>query len=133
MGLDYKTTDQANRKAQRKIFSAILDECESATDRKIISIHSRKAEPDVISELKSVKNSRIILHWYSGSLRDLDKALAMGCYFSINHAMIKSSHGMKIIDSIPMNRILIESDAPFTQGLYNTYDVLFMEDVYIFN
>ena len=61
VGLDYKTTDQANRKTQRKVFNAILNECESAPDRKIISIHSRKAESVVISELKNVKQSKIIL------------------------------------------------------------------------
>ena len=86
----------------------------------------------MISELKNVKKRRIILHWYSSPLRDLNKALELGCYFSINHAMVKSTHGRRIIDAIPMDRILIESDAPFTQGLRSKYDVSFMEDVYAY-
>lgn len=43
--------------------------------------------------------------------------------------MILSKNGRSIVDSIPINHILIESDAPFTKGLENEYNLSFNEKV----
>ena len=130
IGLDNRTTDMSNRTAQRAVFSAIIEECEQASDRKILSIHSRRAETDVINLIKDTKRSKVILHWYSGSLKNIDKALELGCYFSINHAMIRSASGRKIVDAIPIRRILLESDAPFSVGLKSEYSTEYMWEIY---
>ena len=37
----------------------------------------------------------------------------MGCYFSINEMMTQSINGRKLISNIPIDKVLIESDAPF--------------------
>ena len=63
------------------------------------------------------------MHWYTGTLRNLEIALSRGYYFSINHQMIKSQNGRNIINRIPMDRILLESDAPFTSGLNLNYNL----------
>lgn len=130
VGLDYKTTDRSNKKIQRSVFNSIVEACESESNSKIISIHSRRAETDVIDIIRDVKRSKIIMHWYSGSLENMESALDLGCYFSINHNMIQSKAGKKIIDRIPLNRILIESDAPFTTGLKEVYSTSFMDSIY---
>ena len=44
--------------------------------------------------------------------------------------MIQGVKGKKIVDSIPIERILIESDAPFTKGLNKNYTIKFMEPIY---
>ena len=44
--------------------------------------------------------------------------------------MLQSKNGRRIIDSIPIERILIESDAPFTNGLDMYYKVDFMNNIY---
>src|SRR5690606_22732027 len=56
---------------------------------------------------------KIILHWYSGSLNYLENALSYGYYFSVNSAMLQSKNGINIIKTIPLNRLLLESDSPF--------------------
>ena len=56
-----------------------------------------------------------VFHWYSGPLTVLDQAVQSGHYFSINPAMIRSKNGRNIIDRIPLNRILTESDGPHIQ------------------
>jgi TatD DNase family protein len=53
------------------------------------------------------------LHWFSGSERQLQRAIEMKCFFSVNGAMCKSANGQKLIHSLPAERILLESDAPF--------------------
>ncbi|WP_278319612.1 TatD family hydrolase [Hespellia stercorisuis] len=62
-----------------------------------------------------------MLHWYSGSLHTLQDAINIGCYFSINHQMLLSKNGKGIVDALPLDRILIESDAPFSSGLGKEY------------
>ena len=60
----------------------------------------------------------------------MDEALKRGYYFSVNHQMIQSVNGKKIVDSIPIERVLIESDAPFTKELNKNYTIEFMEPIY---
>lgn len=69
------------------------------------------------------------MHWYTGNLRDLKIAISRGYFFSINQQMIKSQNGKNIINMIPIDRIVIESDAPFTDGLHTTYNISFMNDI----
>ena len=69
------------------------------------------------------------MHWYTGSLHNADVALSRGYYFSINHQMIKNQKGRNIINRIPIEKILIESDAPFTIGLDSDYNISFVNEL----
>lgn len=53
------------------------------------------------------------MHWYTGSLELIDDFIKEGYYFSINPTMINSIKGVKIINKIPKEKILFESDGPF--------------------
>ena len=44
----------------------------------------------------------------------MDRAIELGCFFSINERMLFSSNGVRIIEHIPVAQMLLESDAPFT-------------------
>jgi TatD DNase family protein len=68
----------------------------------------RKARRD-----RKDKRSPAIFHWYSGSIGVLTHAIALGHYFSVNPAMLKSPNGQRIIARIPRNRLLTETDGPF--------------------
>ncbi|MCM3181164.1 TatD family hydrolase [Cytobacillus horneckiae] len=76
-------------------------------------------------------DGKVILHWFSGSLSDLNKAIDYGYFFSINNEMIKSVNGRKIIELLPLNRILLESDGPFTKTFKNKYDIDYINDLII--
>lgn len=128
VGLDYSSNDKENRNDQKIIFDRIVQTCNTFGD-KVLTVHSRKAENDVLSILENNPN-KIIMHWFSGSLKQQELALSNGYYFSINHQMLQSKNGRRIIDSIPIERILIESDAPFTNGLDMYYNVDFMNNIY---
>ncbi len=112
VGLDYSNKDKANNKLQRDIFEAIVTSC-AESQNKILTIHSRRAEKDVINIVGNKFPGKVILHWYSGSLRELERAIDFGFYFSINSAMVKSKTGQAIIKVIPIQRLLTESDGPF--------------------
>jgi TatD DNase family protein len=128
IGLDFSTKDNVNRQAQYKVFSTILDACNTKGD-KILSVHSRKASKEVNELLQGI-NAKVILHWFTGNDIELGKAISRGYYFSINQQMINNNTSKKLIKKIPIEKILIESDAPFTKGLRETYDVSFIDEIY---
>lgn len=129
VGLDFTTRDRFNRDIQDRIFSHIVYTC-NEVGGKVLTVHSRRAEKRVMEILEGLSSCNVILHWYSGPLTCMDEALKRGYYFSINHQMLQSINGRKIVNRIPMDRILIESDAPFTKGLDRNYSIEFMELIY---
>lgn len=129
VGLDYSTKDSNNRATQDRIFSHIVQSC-SSEKNKILTVHSRQAEKRTLELLKNLSDCNVIMHWYSGSISVMDEALSRGYYFSINHQMLNSANGRKIIDNLPLDRVLLESDAPFTTGMGKTYTVEFQNRIY---
>lgn len=59
------------------------------------------------------ENLERIFHWFTGSMPQLEKAIELGCYFSINPGMLKTKSGMEVIKAIPIDHVLLETDAPF--------------------
>jgi TatD DNase family protein len=67
----------------------------------------------VISIVGDSFPGKIILHWFSGTQRQAEQAILNGYYFSFNLSMLESKNGQLLINSIPRNRVLTESDGPF--------------------
>lgn len=111
IGLDFSTHFRATKQMQVHCFEQIC-ECISSSP-KIISIHSRRAEQEILDILNANAVQIPIMHWYSGPINLISKFIDYGAYFSINESMIKSANGRKIISMIPIERILTESDAPY--------------------
>ena len=127
IGLDYTKKTKEDLAKQTEVFAKILDWCSG--NNKILSVHSRSASKKVVDMLEGFDGT-VILHWYSGGITDLRRAIAQGCYFSINHQMLESANGKNIVRNIPVDRILIESDAPFTKGLNEKYTIAFNDEIY---
>ena len=124
IGLDFSREGESTKDIQinslKQILSILSDK------NKIISVHSRKAEPTLLSLLKAYHIKNVIFHWYTGDLSLVPEILNAGYYFSINEAMVSSVKGRRIIDMLPYNRILTETDSPFNRkaNLYNVYSYL---------
>lgn len=128
VGLDFSVRDETNRQNQVAVFSEIVRLCNDSPN-KIMSIHSRRAEADCLKILKNYVG-KVILHWYSGSQRNLQEALERNYYFSVNHQMLLSNSGRSIVDRIPLDQLLFESDAPFTRGLERRYSITFVDKIF---
>lgn len=113
VGLDFSAAGRDTKEIQieslRFVFHRIQDR------PRFVSLHSRGAESVVLELLEEFKIQGAVFHWYSGSLTTLDQAVQRGHYFSINPAMARSRKGRNIIERIPLNRILTESDGPHVQ------------------
>ena len=115
IGLDGSTDFRKHAKIQRQVFRHILESCSSIGGR-VLSIHSRGAATQVLDELMIAPNAGVpILHWFTGTHEELNRAVSMGCWFSVGPAMVRSKRGAERASRIPRNRILLESDGPFAK------------------
>lgn len=112
IGLDYTTRDENNRVRQREILQTIVTACRGAGN-KVLTVHSRRAASDVNTIIGADFPGTVILHWFSGSKKELLQGLDHGYYFSVNPAMTTSDSGRKLIALIPLDRLLTETDGPF--------------------
>ncbi|MEK8121667.1 Qat anti-phage system TatD family nuclease QatD [Methylocystis sp. IM4] len=100
---------------QQRAFTRILELCELAGGR-IMTVHSRRAGSAVLDALEARPGAgTAILHWFSGSQRELARAAGMGCWFSVGPAMLVGAKGRSLAASMPRDRVLTESDGPFAQ------------------
>jgi TatD DNase family protein len=115
VGLDGSPAYKGSWDLQRQILARILKACAGAGG-KVISLHSRRAAGAVLDALEAEPNAGVpILHWFSGSKRDLERAIRLGCWFSVGPAMLRSEAGRALAAAMPKERMLTETDAPFAQ------------------
>lgn len=123
IGLDFNSSYKESKVLQLSYFQRIIQTC-AEEGNKTVSIHSVKAAGDVINILKDsniFKTCHCILHWFTGTISECEKAVEAGAFFSINPQMLTTKSGREIIRRIPSNRILIETDAPFTKKFRNVH------------
>ena len=113
IGLDFSREGMATKEIQINSLERILSMLSGKN--KIISVHSRKAESMLLSLLKAYHIKNVIFHWYTGDLSLISKILDASYFFSINEAMVTTAKGKNIIDILPNNRILTETDSPFNR------------------
>jgi hypothetical protein BACCOPRO_00006 len=111
IGLDFSREGIPTKDTQIEVLRDLLNFLNGK--KKIISVHSRKAENMLLDMLCENNIENVIFHWYSGPIELIPSIISKGYYFSVNEAMTLSKNGRNIIDKIPRNRILTESDAPF--------------------
>lgn len=98
---------------QVAVFDHILKSCEQAGGR-VMSIHSRQAATDVLNMLEAHPRSGTpILHWFTGTQKELARAIDLGCWFSVGPAMLKSANGRSLATLMPRDRVVTETDGPF--------------------
>lgn len=80
-------------------------------------VHTRDAEEDTIELLKTVGQGRVrgLIHCFTGSEKLRDQALDLGFYISISGIITfqKAASLRDVVKDIPLNRLLVETDAPF--------------------
>ena len=118
VGLDCGPRHYRTIARQKAIFAAVLQAC-SAEGGKVLSVHSvRAATPvlDLVEEHLRPTGCTVVLHWFSGSVREARRAVELGCMFSINARMLDTDRGRALVRGLPAERLLTETDGPFTDG-----------------
>ena len=111
-GLDYNR-DFSPRDVQRDVFRRQL-----VLAKKLdlpVYLHERDASDDMLSILKEF-DIRGILHCFTGNSAALKQYLDLGLYIGITGWVCDERRGkelQQLVPSIPIDRLLIETDAPF--------------------
>lgn len=115
IGLDGTSEFRAHWQEQIDVFTSILQACRAAGGR-IMSIHSRRAATAVLDLLgREEQAGTPVLHWFSGTQRELARAVELGCWFSVGPTMVSGERGRSLVSSMPRDRVLTESDGPFAR------------------
>ena len=76
-----------------------------------LAIHSRDAEKECMQQLLAANCKKVMMHCFGGKLEEAKRAADAGYYISI--PPVKNKERKKIIRSIDLQYLLIESDAPY--------------------
>ncbi len=111
IGLD-KTyvSDDAGFSRQVLVFQELLSLAEKLS--KPVSIHSRRTLDEIFSILPSYSIKGVLLHWFSGSKKQLQKAMDLGCFVSYGPAMVYSEDKQVLLSQTNQDKILLETDGP---------------------
>jgi TatD DNase family protein len=113
VGLDFSRDGVATKQQQLQSFAFVLEQVQD--QKKLLSLHSRGAESEVLAMLVSAGIRLAIFHWYTGPIATLKDISAHGYYFSVNPAMVRSDKGRQLIAGMPPEKVLTETDGPFVQ------------------
>jgi len=111
IGLDstYTNSDEEFRK-QEEVFKTQLSYAEKFG--KPVSIHSRKTLDQILEILPSYKIPSVLLHWFDGSKKQMQKAMDLQCYVSFGPVMVYSQDKQVLLSKANKDRILVETDGP---------------------
>jgi len=111
IGLDhtYSNSDEELLK-QKEVFRTQLSFAEKF--RKPVSIHSRNTLDEILEILPSYNIPTILLHWFDGSKKQLQKAMDLDCYVSFGPVMVYSKDKQVLLSKANKDRILVETDGP---------------------
>ena len=114
-GLEYHY-EPINKNIQKKNFEIHIEACRQT--KLPLIIHSRDADEDMMDILKTeMKNGEFsfVLHCFSSGKDLCYTGLDLGGYISLSGIITfkKSGELRDIIKNVPLNRLLLETDAPF--------------------
>jgi len=113
VGLDGGAGYRDHSAVQSRVFATALKLC-SDNGGRILTIHSRHAADEVLKHLAAAPDAGVpILHWFSGSPAQLQRAIDVGCWFSVGPAMLRGEKGKALTRAMPRQRVLTETDGPF--------------------
>ena len=109
IGLDFSAEGRKTQKLQSDVLRRILPGIGSS---KFVSVHCRNAHDEMSRLLDEYYVAPVCFHYFIGGPHAAAELAAKGHFFSINNRMLMNKH-RSIIDAVPRDRILVESDGPF--------------------
>jgi len=117
VGLDAGPRFYRSLDLQKQVFERVLRCCTRAGG-KILTVHNYRTASAVLDMVEThlpPTRGKIVLHWFTGTKAEARRAVDLGCYFSVNTEMLKSERHQAVVATLPLERLLTETDGPFTQ------------------
>ncbi|KAG2379263.1 hypothetical protein C9374_007402 [Naegleria lovaniensis] len=77
-----------------------------------LNVHSRSAGRPTIQLLHEKGASKVLMHCFDGSAKVIKEGLTFGYYFSVPANVIRSKQIQQLVEIVPIDRILLETDSP---------------------
>ena len=113
IGLDYYWKNNPPRALQQNVFHRQLELAQSL--RLPVIVHDREAHQDCLSIVREHPQVTGVYHCYSGSLEDAKVLVKLGWMLSFTGVITykNARKALEVIDWLPMDRIMIETDSPY--------------------
>jgi len=110
-GLEF--TEGVDKKRQEILFRGQI--ALSLKHHKPLIVHSREAAEETVEILKSYKNLRGVIHCYTGGKKRVKKYLEISdnWYFGIDGNLTYEVGLEQVINEIPRERLVLETDSPY--------------------
>ena len=110
IGLDYFYT-HSPREVQIEAFEAQL---QLAVDNDLpVVFHVREAFDDFWPIFSNHPGVRGVLHSFTDGMKNLEQGLASGLYIGVNGISTFAKTNQDVWDAVPLERMLLETDAPY--------------------
>lgn len=111
VGLDlWKVQDPGDRELQREIFCRFVD---LAIELDLpLNVHSRAAGRPAIELLMERGARRVQMHAFDGRATKAMPGVEAGYYFSVPPSIVRSTQKQKLVRSLPLGCLLLETDSP---------------------
>ena len=112
-GLDYDRFHYSPKETQLKYFSPHFDIAKETGLP--MYLHSRSTGDDfyLITKENRHKFSTGVVHSFTESEEELNKYLDLDLYIGVNGCSLKTEENMEVVKKIPLDRIMLETDAPY--------------------
>ena len=113
VGLDNsQITDPRERKESKEIFAEFA-KLSDDLDLPLV-VHARDAMDETLRILKKYKKGDVVIHCFSGNVKQLREAMEEDYYISLGGIIFRNEKKYeRIIDVLQVENLLLETDAPF--------------------
>lgn len=130
IGLDYYWESNPPRETQKRV---LTEQFEIAKSLGLpVILHDRESHQDILEIVKAHPEVKGIFHSFSGSVEMAKEVVDLGYYIGISGVVtFKNARKLpEVIAAVPLNRLLIETDAPYMspepyRGRRNRSDYLY--------
>ncbi|CAH8443661.1 unnamed protein product [Dicrocoelium dendriticum] len=119
-GLDYDRENFCPITVQREHF---VSQLRLAGELNLpLFLHCRAAHDDFIQLIEETNSVHFpntplhgVVHTFDGSFEDARRLLALNFYLGLNGCSLKTEENLKVVSALPVDRILLETDAPWCE------------------
>eukprot|EP01031_Cornospumella_fuschlensis_P043108 gene43108-52686_t len=119
MGLDYDRLHRCPKDLQLIGFEAQLRLARELAHLSLpLFLHSRNSGGDVVQILREHMPhlpAGGVVHCFTGDLEELRALLDLGLYVSLSALSLKTPEALAVVQEVPIERLLLETDAPYCQ------------------
>lgn len=122
IGLDpnYEARSGSIYSKQVEVFNWML--CLAEKTKKPVSIHSRGSLEHILEILTSYNITKVMLHWFEGTMKQLAISDDMDLFVSYGPSLIYSKEKKALLRKTRKDKILVETDGPVKyRGCFNNF------------